>query len=205
MKQPAQAPDWASVFVTVTVTAPTAWAGVVAVIEVAFTTTTLVAALPPIVAVAPVAKPVPVIVTAVPPAIGPVVGAMLLPRGRQLLSIDRLVLTASALFAAVLLALAAVTAFAAACGLLVVGGAAWITVMANLNLAAQTAVPAWVRSRGLSVYLLVSQGGMAAGGAAWGALAAWAGTPAALAASAAGLLLGLAVARWQRLPACQVA
>ena len=81
MKQPAQLPDWASAFVTVTVTAPAAWAGVVAVIEVAFTTTTLVAALPPIVAVAPVAKPVPVIVIAVPPAIGPVVGAMLLTVG----------------------------------------------------------------------------------------------------------------------------
>jgi len=81
VKQPAQLPDWASVFVTVTVTAPAAWAGVVAVIEVALTTTTLVAALPPIVTVAPAAKPVPLIVTAVPPAAGPEVGAMLLTVG----------------------------------------------------------------------------------------------------------------------------
>ncbi len=45
-----------------------------AVIEVALTTVTLVAATPPIVTVAPVVKPVPVSVTAVPPAAGPDAG-----------------------------------------------------------------------------------------------------------------------------------
>ena len=54
-------------------------------IEVAFTTPTLVAALPPIVTVAPVAKPVPLMVTAVPPAAGPLVGAMLLTVGAGVL------------------------------------------------------------------------------------------------------------------------
>src|SRR5204862_4045721 len=47
----------------------------------AFTTTTLVAALPPRVSVAPATNPVPVIVTGVPPAVGPVAGAMLLTVG----------------------------------------------------------------------------------------------------------------------------
>ena len=60
--------------VTVTVTAPALPDGVVAVIEVLFTTTTLVAADVPNVTVAPVEKLVPVIVTAVPPAVGPLVG-----------------------------------------------------------------------------------------------------------------------------------
>jgi hypothetical protein len=60
--------------VTATSTVPAAWAGVVAVIEVALTTVTLVAATPPMVTdVAPV-KFVPVMVTAVPPTVGPVVG-----------------------------------------------------------------------------------------------------------------------------------
>jgi hypothetical protein len=53
----------------------------VAVIWVALTTTTLVAAVAPNVTVAPVAKFVPVIVTAVPPAVGPLFGAMLLTVG----------------------------------------------------------------------------------------------------------------------------
>jgi hypothetical protein len=76
VKQPAQLPDCASGFVTVTVAAPAACAGVVAVIVVAFTTVTPVAAVPPMVTVAPATKFVPVIVTLVPPAIGPLEGAI---------------------------------------------------------------------------------------------------------------------------------
>jgi hypothetical protein len=67
--------------VTVTVTAPAAYAGVVAVSDVLFTTTTLVAAVPPNVTVAPVAKFVPVIVAAVPPAVDPLFGVTLLTVG----------------------------------------------------------------------------------------------------------------------------
>ena len=60
--------------VTTTLAVPADPAGVVAVMDVALTTETLVAATPPIVTpVAPV-KPVPVIVTAVPPAVVPLVG-----------------------------------------------------------------------------------------------------------------------------------
>ena len=64
-------------FVTVTVTAPTLPAGVVAVICVPLTTTTFVAAAPPNVTVAPAAKFVPVIETAVPPAVDPLFGETL--------------------------------------------------------------------------------------------------------------------------------
>jgi len=67
--------------VTVTVTAPALPAGVVAVIVVAFTTATLVAAALPNVTVAPVTKLVPVIVTAVPPAVDPLFGLTLLTVG----------------------------------------------------------------------------------------------------------------------------
>jgi hypothetical protein len=67
--------------VTVTVTAPTACAGVVAVRVVLLLTTTLVAAVPPNVTVAPVAKFVPVIVTAVPPAAAPLFGETLVTVG----------------------------------------------------------------------------------------------------------------------------
>jgi hypothetical protein len=67
--------------VTVTVTAPALPAGVVAVIWVALTTTTLVAAAAPNVTVAPVAKFVPVIVTAVPPAVEPLFGDTLVTVG----------------------------------------------------------------------------------------------------------------------------
>jgi hypothetical protein len=65
-------------FVTVTVTPPALPAGVVVVICVELTTTTLGAALLPNVTVAPAAKFVPVIVTGVPPAVVPVFGETLL-------------------------------------------------------------------------------------------------------------------------------
>jgi hypothetical protein len=74
----AKLPLWAPGFVAVTVTAPALPAGVVAVISVPLTTTTLVAAVPPNAAVAPAAKFAPVIVTAVPPAVDPLFGDTLL-------------------------------------------------------------------------------------------------------------------------------
>ena len=74
----AKLPPAAPGFVTVTVTAPALPAGVVAVICVPLTTTTLVAAAPPNVTVAPAAKFVPVIVTAVPPTVVPLLGETLL-------------------------------------------------------------------------------------------------------------------------------
>lgn len=66
---------------TVTATAPMVPDGVVAVIDVAPTTTTLVAAAVPNVTVAPVAKLVPVMVTAVPPAVAPTFGDTLVTDG----------------------------------------------------------------------------------------------------------------------------
>src|SRR5207253_6117458 len=68
-------------FVTATVTAPAACAGVVAVICVGLTTATPVAAVPPNVSVAPLTKFVPAMVTAVPPPTGPLFGVTLLTVG----------------------------------------------------------------------------------------------------------------------------
>src|SRR5277367_1942575 len=67
--------------VTVTVTAPALPAGVTAVIVVAFTTVTPVAAVLPKVTVAPAAKFVPVIVTDVPPEVDPLFGLTLVTVG----------------------------------------------------------------------------------------------------------------------------
>ena len=67
--------------VTATVTPPALPAGVVAVIWVALTTTTLVAAAVPKLTVAPLAKFVPVMVTIVPPAAGPIFGETLVTVG----------------------------------------------------------------------------------------------------------------------------
>ena len=77
-------PDWLSVFVTTTLTAPAACAGVVAVIEVLLTMVTAVAAVPPRVTVAPTRNAVPLIVTNVPPTTGPEVGEIAVTLGGPL-------------------------------------------------------------------------------------------------------------------------
>jgi MFS family permease len=130
---------------------------------------------------------------------GAVAGAAILPRVRQWVIVDRLALGATVIFALVTVALAALRDVAWLYGVLFVGGIAWIALMASYNTAAQAAAPAWVRARALAVYLLVFQGGIAAGSALWGALAAHVGSPLALYVAAAGLLLGLLAASRYRL------
>ena len=73
-----------------------------------------------------------------------------------------------------------------------------MTVMSSFTLAAQTAVPEWVRARAIAIFLLVFQGGMAAGSVLWGAVAARAGVTVALEVAAAMLIAGLAMSlRWR--------
>jgi len=79
-----------SVLVTTTFTVPAACAGVVAVIEVALTTVTLVAAVPPKLTVAPDAKPLPVIATDVPPLVLPEVGEIAVTVGADVLYVNPL-------------------------------------------------------------------------------------------------------------------
>jgi hypothetical protein len=80
---------------------------------------------------------------------------------------------------------------------LMAAGVGWLTVNSFLNVAAQTTTPAWVQARALGVYLLVSQGGLAGGSAAWGVVAERFDERTALLAAAALLVLGVAAAlRW---------
>jgi hypothetical protein len=58
-----------------------------------------------------------------------------------------------------------------------VAGAGWLALLTTLSAAAQLVLPAWVRARGLSVYLLVMMGGMALGSAGWGIGAESIGVP----------------------------
>jgi predicted MFS family arabinose efflux permease len=82
------------------------------------------------------------------------------------------------------------------------GGVGWMTTMSTFNVTAQTPPPVWLRARALGVYLLVFQAALAAGSAAWGALAGRIGVHAALLSSAAVLLAGLAGGwRWRIDPA----
>jgi MFS family permease len=76
---------------------------------------------------------------------------------------------------------------------LVLSGLSWIVVLSALNASMQVALPAWVRARGMATYLLVFQGGQAAGSFGWGLLATNTSTSTALTVVAAGLTAALAI------------
>jgi hypothetical protein len=65
-------------------------------------------------------------------------------------------------------------------------GVTWIAVLATLNGTVQAILPNWVRGRGLSIYLTVQGGAMAAGSLGWGLVADWVGTSTALLIAAIG-------------------
>jgi len=134
---------------------------------------------------------------------GAIIGAVFLPRVRLRVAIDPLIAGATVLFAVVTLLLAYTRNFALLCGVMALGGVAWMALMSILNVTAQTTVPAWVRARAMAVYLLMFQGGMAVGSALWGAVATRAGIPAALSYSALGLLVGLLAMVRYRLTAAE--
>ena len=128
---------------------------------------------------------------------GAIAGAALLPRVKRRLPLDAVIGLATVVFA-VVSALTAFWRFIPGLGIaMILGGVAWIAMMAGLNGSAQTAVPAWVRARALGIYLLVFQGGLGLGSALWGFVAEHVGASIALASSAGGALLGLAaIRRW---------
>jgi hypothetical protein len=99
-----------------------------------------------------------------------------------------------------LIALAASDTLWMAVPVLLISGMAWVAVVATINVAAQIVLPAWVRARGLSIFMVVFNGMMALGSAAWGFVAGAIGIPSTLVAAAAGLIaFDLATTRW-RLP-----
>lgn len=122
---------------------------------------------------------------------GAVIGAALLPRIRERLSLNALLAPSGLPFAALMIvAVVAPTAYLIV-PLLVVSGAAWITVLSSLSAAIQVFLPPWVRARGLSIYQLVLYGALAGGAAAWGVVAQLFGLAVAL--LVAGVLLLLAM------------
>ncbi len=133
--------------------------------------------------------------------LGALAGAALLPRLRTSLSVDGVVAAAIVLFAMMTFSVGRVHALPWLTLVLFASGTAWIGILACLNVAAQTMAPPGMRARALSMYLLVLQGGMALGSAAWGALATKVGVPTTMLCSSVVLLLGLGTMRRYRLTA----
>ena len=127
---------------------------------------------------------------------GAVAGALWLPRLRQRLGLD------GTLIAGTIATVLALTGYA----LLRRRCWAWSRVcwpappgspsLSSLNVAAQLAVPDWVRARGMALYTAVFYGCLAAGSLLWGQVANWLTLPPALLLAAGGALLAMPLARW---------
>ncbi|MEM9522989.1 MAG: MFS transporter [Pseudomonadota bacterium] len=126
---------------------------------------------------------------------GAVSGALLLPRLQNRVTSDALVRLGSLGTAAALVVLAVSATPPALMAAAFLGGLSWISVLTSFNVSAQTALPDWVRARGLAVFLMVFFGSMAFGSVLWGQVATATRIEIALLAAAAGLLLGLPATR----------
>jgi MFS family permease len=131
--------------------------------------------------------------------LGAIAGAILLPRVRQNLTTDGVVIVATVVFAIVTLILAFIHNVPIVLLALLVAGIAWTSMTSSLNITVQLAVPAWVQARALGTYQMVFQGGSAIGSIVWGAMAEHWGTQFALLTAAIGLLVGTLTARRYRL------
>ena len=87
--------------------------------------------------------------------LGAVIGAILLPRAKSLLTPERLVAISSLLLVAVFIVIASVQTKAIIMLVCMIFGACWVWILSTFNVSAQLALPDWVRARGLAIYLMV--------------------------------------------------
>jgi MFS family permease len=132
---------------------------------------------------------------------GAVAGALALPWLDRRFGAERLVRAGSGLMALVLALLALSPFRSGAIVASALAGVGWIMVLSSLSVAAQQALPDWVRGRGLALYGLVFFGAMTIGALGWGGLAALTTIPVALLGAAALMLAGIAFMRPKPLPA----
>lgn len=130
--------------------------------------------------------------------VGAVAGAVVLPRLREKVSRDILVAGATLVYAFCLLALASLDTLLPLALIMALSGIAWIAVLSSLQVAAQMALPDWVRSRGLAVFMSAFMGSMALGSVFWGKLAQLYSIESALTVAGIGAAVGVLITwRWR--------
>ena len=121
--------------------------------------------------------------------LGAVFGALMLPRLRERLDANVIVALGTVGTAAVLTLFALVPIQKVALLASLFAGMCWIAVLTCLHVSTQTALPDWVRARGLAIFLTVFFGAMALGSLIWGQVAAQFSIATSLLLAAGGALL----------------
>ncbi|MBI2771878.1 MAG: MFS transporter [Burkholderiales bacterium] len=126
---------------------------------------------------------------------GAIVAALLMPHIRRLLTLERRLLAGTVLQAGSMLVVAFAPNIYIVVPAMFLAGTAWISVANSLTVAAQMALPDWVRARGMSIYQMALMGSTAAGAALWGQVATLTSIHTALAAAAASSVAAILVAQ----------
>lgn len=132
--------------------------------------------------------------------VGAVTGTVaILPRLKARYSVNAIVTGGWITFALALLGMAVGHAGWETALAMFVGGAAWLSIMAQLHLVVQSSAPRWVQARAMSVYLLCFFGAAGMGSALWGLVAQHFGVRQALMGAAGSLLLSSLSGLWSPL------
>ena len=127
---------------------------------------------------------------------GAVVAALYFPRWRRRFNRDHFVVGGTLAHAAMSVVVVFAPNLWIALPAIAVLGMAWISTANSLTLAAQVALPNWVRARGMAIYQMALMAGAAAGSLLWGQVAGLSSVRIAVAAAAVvGPLLWLATRR----------
>jgi predicted MFS family arabinose efflux permease len=126
---------------------------------------------------------------------GAVAGALLLPRLRAVYGLGRVLIFGTVGTAIAMLGFALLHARTAGILAALLAGAAWIAALSSLNVAAQLAVPDWVRARGMALYTTALYGCLALGSIVWGQVATYIDLTPTLLVAAGAALAGLLLAR----------
>ena len=132
---------------------------------------------------------------------GAVGGALLMQRARARWSMDAVVSTSIGVLGLSISFVAIARGLATLGLLMLVAGAAWIAFISLFSALVQGMAPDWVRARVAAIFMLVFQGGLAAGSAVWGLIAERAGIQAALESAALGCIAVAVVGYFSQLPA----
>jgi MFS family permease len=132
--------------------------------------------------------------------LGAVLGAAIMQRARARWSAEAVVSSGILVFGLVTVALGSIRALPVLGVAMLAGGASWIVFISLFNVLILNHAPEWVRARVLAVSMLVFQGAMAAGSAAWGALATRIGIHAALTWAGVGTMISTLTGLFLKLP-----
>ena len=131
---------------------------------------------------------------------GAVAGGAAIREARSRWSLDGIVSAAVVILGAAIMTMAAVEHIVVLVVVMFTAGAAWLMFLSTTSAVAHTLAPDWVQARLSAVFILITQGALAAGSVTWGALASRFDVGTALAVAGAATIVTAIMTRGTKLP-----